>query len=136
MQKRLRPRLFMIVLFCLPAGCSSLQPCYGPDTPVSSLRTIHVVRRGWHTGIIIAAAAGATRTGELDLLDRCPACPGSVLRSRIIMSARSPEQLMQMLQYRPPAPLSAFVDQFWYLRDHAVDCKRRSCTAASIACVA
>lgn len=65
MEKRLRPRLFVIALLCLLAGCSSVQPCYGPDTPADSLRSIHVVRRGWHTGIIIAAADWPDRNWPL-----------------------------------------------------------------------
>jgi hypothetical protein len=33
---------------------------------------------------------------------------------------------MQMLRYRPAAPLSAFIDQFWYVRGCDPDRKRRS----------
>ena len=32
----------------------------------------------------------------------------------------------QMLRYRPAAPLSAFIDQFWYVRGHEPDRKRQS----------
>src|SRR4029450_725064 len=34
--------------------------------------------------------------------------------------------VMQMLRYRPAAPLSAFIDQFWYVRGYDPDRKRQS----------
>ena len=34
--------------------------------------------------------------------------------------------VMQMLRYRPAAPLSAFIDQFWYARGCDPDRKRQS----------
>lgn len=46
----------LIAVLLFPAGCSSLHPCNVPDTPAASLHSIQVVRRGWHTGIIIAVA--------------------------------------------------------------------------------
>jgi len=43
------------------------------------------------------------------------------------MLPRSRERLiMQMLRYRPAAPLSAFIDQFWYARGCDPDRKRQS----------
>jgi hypothetical protein len=43
------------------------------------------------------------------------------------MLPRPRERLvMQMLRYRPAAPLSAFIDQFWYARGCDPDRKRQS----------
>lgn len=37
-------------------GCVSNDPCYEPTTPLESLRSVYVVKRGWHTGIAVAVA--------------------------------------------------------------------------------
>ena len=46
----------MALLACMLAGCVSNDSCYGPATAPESLRSVYVVKRGWHTGIAIAAA--------------------------------------------------------------------------------
>lgn len=38
------------------AGCASNESCYPPTTPTESLRSVYVIKRGWHTGIAVAAA--------------------------------------------------------------------------------
>jgi hypothetical protein len=40
----------------LLAGCSSAKTCYETAAPAETLHSIYVVRRAWHTGIIIRAA--------------------------------------------------------------------------------
>lgn len=41
-------------LLCFVCGCSATETCFGEGAQAESLRTIYVVRRGWHTGIAIA----------------------------------------------------------------------------------
>src|SRR5687768_10757927 len=42
------------VLFCLVAGCSTMDTCYEYGASPETLRTIYVIRRGWHTGVAVA----------------------------------------------------------------------------------
>lgn len=44
------------LLVSVLAGCASNDACYEPDTSPETLRSVYVVKRGWHTGIAIAAA--------------------------------------------------------------------------------
>lgn len=44
------------LLLCSITGCSSTGKCFVSGALPDSLRSIYVVRRGWHTGIVVAAA--------------------------------------------------------------------------------
>lgn len=52
----LRAICIYIAIACLLLGCTSNPTCYETGTPDSELRTIHIVQRGWHTGILVPAA--------------------------------------------------------------------------------
>jgi len=61
-----RPRtFFLMVLLCFFAGCSSRGPCYSAVTALESLHSIHIVRRGWHTGVAVAVADWPNRQWPL-----------------------------------------------------------------------
>lgn len=46
----------VFLLICSLPGCATGGSCLDGDTPPESTRSIYVVKRGWHTGIAIAAA--------------------------------------------------------------------------------
>ena len=47
--------LFMTLLVCSTlVACASSRPCYESGMQPDSLQSIYVVRRGWHTGIVVA----------------------------------------------------------------------------------
>lgn len=51
------PSLCITLLSCSAlAGCASPAPCYENGAHPDALRSIYVVRRGWHTGVVVAAA--------------------------------------------------------------------------------
>lgn len=63
--------LWIMVLASGITGCASNEPCYEPATPGEALRSIYVVKRGWHTGIAIPAAQWPDRHWSVlrDFLD-------------------------------------------------------------------
>jgi uncharacterized protein (TIGR02117 family) len=42
------------MLFCLVAGCSTMDTCYEEGASPETLRTVYVIQRGWHTGVAVA----------------------------------------------------------------------------------
>ncbi len=45
-----------MLLASLLAGCASNDACYEPGVPEETLRSVYVIKRGWHTGVAVAAA--------------------------------------------------------------------------------
>lgn len=51
-----KPALWILPLLVLLAGCSSARTCHETAASGEPLHSIYVIRRAWHTGIIISAA--------------------------------------------------------------------------------
>jgi uncharacterized protein (TIGR02117 family) len=51
-----KPALWILPLLLLLAGCSSAKTCHETAASGEPLHSIYIVRRAWHTGIIISAA--------------------------------------------------------------------------------
>lgn len=49
-------QMAIVLLACGLAGCVTGDACYTSATPAESLRSLYVVKRGWHTGLAIAAS--------------------------------------------------------------------------------
>jgi hypothetical protein len=62
----MQPPIVRTILLCAAltsviSACASSETCYEPGTPPDALRTIHIVQRGWHTGVVIPAAEWPNR---------------------------------------------------------------------------
>lgn len=55
----------VLLLVCALPGCASDGGCVDDTTPPELVRSIYVVKRGWHTGIAIAAADWPNRNWSL-----------------------------------------------------------------------
>jgi uncharacterized protein (TIGR02117 family) len=61
----LRATFSCAALGCLVTACASNPSCYETGTPAAELRTIFIVQRGWHTGVLIPAADWPNRRWRL-----------------------------------------------------------------------
>lgn len=61
----LRAMFIFAALQCSVAACASNPSCYESGTPAAELRTIFIVQRGWHTGVLIPAADWPDRRWRL-----------------------------------------------------------------------
>lgn len=52
----LRAIFISAALGCFVTACASNPHCYEPGTAATELRTIFVVKRGWHTGVLVPVA--------------------------------------------------------------------------------
>jgi hypothetical protein len=55
----------MALLAAALSGCAATKTCYESETPEKPLRSIYVVKRGWHTGVAIATADWPNRSWPL-----------------------------------------------------------------------